>query len=302
MVRFCSRVLVLVLALLGLTGAAAAPPAPADYASEIASWRADRETRLRAESGWLSLAGLVWLKQGSNTMGSAAGNDIVLPVGAAPARAGVIELRGKNVSVRLNRGVSAKVGGKSVRQARLRPDSADTPDVLSLGRLTLLVIERSGRLGVRVKDPQSPTRTGFKGLSWFPVDVSWRVQARFVPHAAPRTLELADVTGAVQKMASPGYVVFQHGGRELRLEPVLEEADAKELFFIFRDLTSGRDTYGAGRYLYSALPQGGTVTLDFNKAYSPPCAFTHFATCPLPPRQNRLPVRVEAGEKHGGHS
>jgi uncharacterized protein (DUF1684 family) len=301
MVRPAARVLTL--ALLALTGAAAAPPAPVHYAAEIAAWRAERETRLKSETGWLSLAGLTWLKQGDNTLGSGAGSDILLPAGSAPARAGVIELRGTKATLRLAPGVSGSIGGKAVRETALRPDSSDKPDVLSLGRLSLLVIERSGRFGVRVKDPQSPTRTGFKGLSWFPVDASWRVQARFVPHATPVTIELADVTGSVQKMTSPGTVVFKRGGRELRLEAVLEEADAKELFFIFRDLTSGHETYGAGRYLYSALPQEGKVTLDFNKAYNPPCAFTRFATCPLPPRQNRLPVRVPAGEKNsGGHS
>jgi uncharacterized protein (DUF1684 family) len=155
-------------------------------------------------------------------------------------------------------------------------------------------------MGVRVKDPESPVRRGFKGLQWFPVDEGWRVNARFVPHQPPRTVELADVTGAVQRLTAPGYVVFTHGGRELTLEPVLEEEGAKELFFIFKDQTSGRETYGAGRYLYAALPQDGTVVIDFNKAYSPPCAFTRFATCPLPPRQNRLAVRVQAGEKHTG--
>lgn len=298
MVRPAARALTL--ALLALTGAAAAPPGPAPYAAEIAAWRAERETRLKSESGWLSLAGLTWLKQGDNTLGSGAGNDIVLPAGSAPERAGVIELQGTKATLRLAPGVAGTIGGKAVSKATLQPDSADKPDVLALGRLTIVVIERSGRFGVRVKDPQSPTRTGFKGLSWFPVDASWRVQARFVPHDQPRTIELADVTGSVQRMTSPGYVVFKHGGKELRLEPVLEEPDSKELFFIFRDLTSGRETYGAGRYLYSALPQEGTVTLDFNKAYNPPCAFTRFATCPLPPRQNRLPVRVPAGEKHGG--
>jgi uncharacterized protein (DUF1684 family) len=290
----------LTLALLALPAVAAAPPAPGHYAAEIAAWRAERETRLKSESGWLSLAGLTWLKQGDNTLGSGAGNDVVLPVGSAPERAGVIELQGTRATLRLAPGVSGTIGGRSITKATLRPDSADSPDVLALGRLTIVIIERSGRFGVRVKDPQSPTRTGFKGLSWYPVDASWRVQARFVPHDQPRTIELADVTGSVQKMTSPGYVVFKRGGKELRLEPVLEEEGAKELFFIFRDLTSGRETYGAGRYLYSALPQEGKVTLDFNKAYNPPCAFTRFATCPLPPRENRLPVRVPAGEKHGG--
>jgi uncharacterized protein (DUF1684 family) len=275
-----------------------APQAPSPYRAEIEAWRGQREARLKAEGGWLSLAGLFWLEEGENTFGSGAGNKIVLPPGSAPDSAGVFELRGGQASVRLEPGVSATVAGRPSASGPLRSDASGSPDVLSLGRLSLHVIERSGRMGIRVKDPESPVRRSFKGLQWFPVKESWRVEARFVPHDKPRTLELADVTGSVQKMTAPGYVVFRHGGQELRLQPVLEEADAKELFFIFRDRTSGRETYGAGRYLYTELPREGKVTLDFNKAYSPPCAFTRFATCPLPPRQNRLPVRVEAGEKH----
>lgn len=289
-------------AVMAVALAGADASAPASYRETIETWRSQREARLRAEGGWLSLAGLFWLKEGENAFGSGASNDIVLPPGSAPARAGVFELRGGQVSVRLEPGVAATVAGRAEAAGLLRPDTSEKPDVLTLGRLSLHLIERSGRLGIRVKDPESPVRKAFKGLRWFPIDEGWRVEATFVPHAQPRTLELADVTGSVQKMTAPGYVVFRHGGRELRLEPVLEEPDAKELFLIFRDETSGRQTYGAGRYLYTDLPRDGKVTIDFNKAYSPPCAFTRFATCPLPPRQNRLPVRVEAGEKHaGGH-
>jgi uncharacterized protein len=281
-----------------LAGADAAPGTQASYRAQIEAWRAQRETRLKAEGGWLSLAGLFWLEEGGNSFGTGAGNKIVLPSGSAPERAGVLELRGRQASVRLEPGVTAAVAGRAAASGPLRSDASGSPDVLSLGRLTLHVIERSGRVGIRVKDPESPVRRSFKGLQWFPIEESWRVEARFVPHDRPRTLELADVTGSVQKLTAPGYVVFRRGGQELRLEPVLEEADAKELFFIFRDATSGRETYGAGRYLYTELPRDGKVLIDFNKAYSPPCAFTRFATCPLPPRQNRLPVRVDAGEKH----
>jgi uncharacterized protein (DUF1684 family) len=285
-------------------GATAADGTAADgtasYRAEIETWRGDRETRLKAPGGWLALAGLFWLKPGENRLGTAPGSDILLPAGSAPERAGVIELRDRQVSLRLEPGVAAEIKGRPITSADLRSDAGGEPDVVSLGRLTMQVIERSGRLGIRVRDPESPVRRGFKGLQWFPVDQGWRVTARFVPHEAPRTVELADVTGAVQKMTAPGYVVFTHQGRELMLEPVLEGAGAKELFFIFRDETSGHETYGAGRYLYAALPREGAVVIDFNKAYSPPCAFTRFATCPLPPRQNRLGVRVEAGEKHAG--
>ena len=275
-------------------------PAAASYATEIEAWRGQRETRLKAEGGWLSLAGLFWLEEGDNTFGSGPGNDVVLPAGAAPEHAGVFERHGREVKVRVDPGATATIESRPVTSAPLRSDTSGAPDVLALGRLSMFVIERSGRVGIRVKDTESPVRLGFKGLQWFPVDEGWRISARFVPHAQPRTIELADVTGSVQKLTAPGYVVFQHGGRELRLEPVLEEEGAQELFFIFRDGTSGRETYGAGRYLYTELPREGIVMIDFNKAYSPPCAFTRFATCPLPPRQNRLPVRVEAGEKHSG--
>jgi hypothetical protein len=148
-----------------------------------------------------------------------------------------------------------------------------------------------------LKDNASARRREFAGLKWYPVSEAHRVVARFVPHASPKTIPIANVLGQEDAQPSPGYVVFRIGDRELRLEPILEDPDAKELFFIFKDATAGRDTYPAGRYLYTALPKDGTVTLDFNKAYSPPCAFTAYATCPLPPPQNRLAVRIEAGEK-----
>ena len=274
---------------------------PAGYEAEIGAFRAQREQRLRAEGGWLSLAALYWLKEGDNTFGTDPSSDLVLPAGSAPARAGRLVLQGAQTSVKLEAGVAATIAGRPVTApADMRADTTGQPDVLQLGRLSLYVIERNGRRGVRVKDPESPSRVGFTGLQWFPVDPGWRVSARYVSHPRPRTVELADVTGGIQKMTAPGYVVFRHGGQEFRLEPVLEEPDAKELFFIFRDATSGHGTYGGGRYLYAPLPEAGQVTLDFNKATNPPCAFTNFATCPLPPRQNRLAVPVQAGEKHAG--
>jgi uncharacterized protein len=273
---------------------------PAGYRAEIEAFRAQREERLRAEGGWLSLAALYWLKEGDNTFGTDPGSDLVLPAGTAPAHAGRLLLRGGQTSVKLEADVAATIGGQPVAAAEMRADTTGTPDVLKLGRLSLSVIERNGRRGVRVRDPQSASRLGFTGLQWFPVDEGWRVSARFVPHPRPRPVELADVTGGIQKMTAPGYVVFRRGGQELRLEPVLEAPEAKELFFLFRDGTSGHGTYGGGRYLYTPLPEAGAVTLDFNKAVNPPCAFTNFATCPLPPRQNRLRVAVPAGEKLAG--
>ena len=267
------------------------------YVADVEQWRTKREERLKADGGWLTVSGLFWLKDGANTFGSAPGNDIVLPA-VAPARAGVIAFSGGKATVRAEPGVRILSGDKPVTAMELRADTASGgPDVLVLGPLSLQVIERGGRYGIRMKDNESARRRAFAGLDWYPVSEAHRVVARFVAHPAPTTIAVANVLGQEDQMASPGYVVFKIGDREVRLDPVLEEPDAKELFFIFKDQTAGRDTYPAGRFLYTDLPKDGAVTLDFNKAVSPPCAFTAYATCPLPPPQNRLPVRIEAGEK-----
>jgi uncharacterized protein (DUF1684 family) len=281
--------------------AAAAPAAADPYLGQIEKWRATREERLRADGGWLTVSGLFWLKDGPNTFGSGKGNDIVLPA-SAPARAGVFEFTpgaAPKTTVRVELGAQVLAGGKPLAAPMdLRADTAEGgPDVLVMGPVSLQVIERGGRYGVRMKDNQSEKRRAFAGLQWFPVREPYRVTARFVPHPAPTTIDVANVLGQVDALPSPGYAVFTVGGKEVRLHPVLEEPGATQLFFIFRDGTSGKETYPAGRFLYTEMPKDGTVTLDFNKAYSPPCAFTPFATCPIPPRQNWLGVRIEAGEK-----
>ena len=279
----------------GVLAVAAAAGTP--YVAEVEQWRAKREERLKADGGWLTVSGLFWLKDGANTLGSAPGNDIVLPA-SAPARLAVVDFTGGKATVRVEPGVRVLSGDKPVTTMELKADTASGgPDVLVHGPLSLQVIERGGRYGIRLKDNQSPRRREFAGLQWYPVNQAHRLTARFVPHAAPKTIPIANVLGQEDQQPSPGYVVFTLGGKELRLDPILEAPDAKELFFIFKDKTAGRDTYPAGRYLYTELPKDGVVTLDFNKAYSPPCAFTAFATCPLPPPQNRLTVRIEAGEK-----
>jgi uncharacterized protein len=279
--------------LVSLASLGASPPPPS-YRESIESWRQEREKKLRAEDGWLAVAGLFWLREGDNRVGSGADNEVVLPADAAPARAGTLVLHDGRVMFRAAPGLEAASVGA---ERELKPDSKD---VVTLGRLRLSVIERSGRYGLRVRDPENARRRGFAGLAWYPVDSTYRVEARFVPAPAPRSLEIVNVLGDLLKMPSPGHVEFTLQGRALRLEPVLEEG-SPELFFIFRDTTAGRETYPAGRYLYAQPPQEGRVTLDFNKAYSPPCAFTDFATCPLPPQGNRLPIAVRAGEKRPAH-
>lgn len=253
------------------------------YQSEIAQWREKREAALKADGGWLSVAGLFWLREGTNTIGTGGANDIVLPAG--PATFGAIELHQRQVRVTL---------GAPTRE--LKPDSSD---VLKVDRLSLFVIKRGDRFGIRLKDPDSEYRRSFHGLEYFPANEAYRVTAHFVAEA--KKIPILNVLGQTEESECPGYAVFHLAGQELKLYPIFEEPGARELFYIFKDQTSGKETYGAGRFLYSDLPQDGKVVLDFNKAYNPPCAFTPYATCPLPPPENRLAVRVDAGEKKYGH-
>lgn len=265
----------------------------AAYRAEIERWREQAERSLRADDGWLTVAGLFWLKEGDNRLGSGKGNEIELPAGSAPARAGVIRFQSGKAELQIAPGVRAALNGKPVVSAVMRPDSDGKPDVLTLGDLSLFVIQRGDRFGIRLKDKNSRFRRNFTGRKWFPVKEDYRVTARFEPHARPRQISIPNVLGQIEKMASPGRVVFRWKGQEVSLEPV---ASGERLWFIFRDRTSGKETYPAGRFLYSEAPRDGKVVLDFNQAYNPPCAFTPYATCPLPPRQNWLPVRIEAGE------
>lgn len=266
--------------LLGLMAALAMAAGPA-LQDDIAQWRRARASALQAEGGWLTVAGLFWLHEGVNSFGKDPSSEIALPDG--PAQAGVFELRGGTVTVTMK--------GESARR-ELQPDSADA---VRVGRLSLFLIQRGDRLGIRLKDPENPARKQFHGLDYFPVSEAYRVTARWV--AEPRRIPILNVLGQTEPSRCPGYAAFRIGTKDLRLYPILEAPDAQELFYIFRDQTSGRETYAAGRFLYSALPKEGRVVLDFNKAVNPPCAFTPYATCPLPPPENRLPVRIEAGEK-----
>jgi len=290
----------LVLALLaaGLASSAAGDEA---YRAEVQKWRADREARLKADGGWLTLVGLFWLKEGPSPFGTDPAGDIVLPEGSAPAKAGVFELKSDQVTVTLLPGAIGRIAGKRLSGATtLRPDASGSPDVLEMGTLSMNVIKRGERYGIRLKDKNAAARKGFTSLRWFEVKEDYRVEARWVSYPQPKPVEVPNILGQTEAMPSPGYAEFTLNGKPVRVDGVLESPDAEELFFILRDQTSGKETYGAGRFLYAGLPKGGKVVLDFNKAYNPPCAFTPYATCPLPPPQNWMPVRVEAGEMSYG--
>ncbi len=273
--------------------ALAAAAGQTSYRSEIESWRQRAERSLTSDEGWLTVTGLFWLKEGANRFGTDPSNEIVLPAGSAPAKAGVFEFAGGKIVLRAGAGVAATVNGKPASIRGLRPDNDGSPDVVGLGRLKMLVIRRGDRFGIRLKDADSRFRRQFTGRKWFPVKEAWRIEARWVPYDPPKEIPVLNVVGITEKQRCPGQAVFSAGGRTVRLEPLNE---AGQLFFIFKDRTSGKETYPAGRFLYAAVPKDGKVALDFNRAYNPPCAFTPYATCPLPPRQNSLPVRIEAGE------
>jgi uncharacterized protein (DUF1684 family) len=269
------------------------------YQEAIEQWQHRYEAALRADDGWLTLAGLFWLKEGENTIGTDRKNSFVLPKGSAPILAGVFEFHDGTTSFQPAVGANFTLNGQPLgSRVTLKADSSGSPDVLRLNDLTMFIIQRGNRFGIRVKDRDSPTRKAFAGLKYFPIDEQYRVTARFVPYDSTKKIAVPNILGDTEEESSPGYVEFTLNGRKCRLDPV---SAGDQLFFIFRDLTSGKTTYPSGRFLYTDLPKNGEVVLDFNKAVNPPCAFTPFATCPLPPRQNRLPVRVEAGELRYGH-
>lgn len=263
------------------------------YAAQIEEWRRERERKLTADQGWLTVAGLFWLKEGPNTVGSDPGVDLVLPSGTAPRRVGMFGLHDGKTRFQASPGVTVLHEGKEVTVTDLLPDTQGPPDRIAIRGLTLHVIQRGARYAIRLTDNNSPYRRDFKGLRWFPPDPAWRVAARFVPYDPHKKIRMPNILGDTDEELSPGYAEFELQGERLRLEPV---TSGGRLFFVLKDQTSGNETYPAGRFLYADPPQDGQVILDFNKAENPPCAFTPFATCPLPPRQNHLPVAIRAGE------
>jgi uncharacterized protein (DUF1684 family) len=294
----------MLLAATAILGATTVHADSIDYRQEVEQWRTDRVTRLTAPAGWLSLIGLEWLQPGENRIGSAADNDIV--VGAMPAHLGVASLRADGrVHLALAADSGALIDGKPLREATLVDDAGEgTPTMVSVGTLSFLAIDRQGRKRLRIRDSEAATRRDFAGIDYFPIDPAWRIEADWVPASAGQTLEMGTVIGTTEKYPVPGTARFSHDGKTFEILPVIEVPGDAQYFVVFADRTSGRETYGAARFLYIDPPKDGKVTLDFNKAYNPPCAFTPFATCPLAPPENRLDLRVTAGEKNyrGGHA
>jgi hypothetical protein len=262
--------------------------------------RTERVQRLTAADGWLTLIGLHWLSPGENTVGAAPDN--ALRLAAGPAHLGRVTLGSDGrVTLQLADEVAATIDGQAVRTGELRYGTAK-PTLVVAGTVSFFVIQRGDKIGLRVKDSAAVRRREFAGLDYFPTDPSWRIEAQWVAFPEPRQVPITNMLGQTAPAPVPGKAVFTREGRTYELLPI-DEGPGEPLFFVLSDATSGEETYAAARFLYADRPRDGRIVLDFNRAENPPCAFTPFATCPLPPPENRLPVRVAAGEKNyrGAH-
>ena len=269
------------------------------YRQELQKWRDGYTDSLKAENGWVALAGLFWLKDGDNSFGAASTNSIVLPPGSAPDAAGSFVFHQGDTRLVVNAGAPILLNGKPASSPiTVKPDTSGEPDRITLNHLSMIVIRRGARYGIRLWDNHSPARANFPGTRWFPIKETYRVTAQFTSYPQPKMIPILNILGDTEPNPSPGFATFELEGKPCRLEPVLE---GDQLFFMFKDATSGKQTYPAGRFLYTALPVNGKVVLDFNQSHNPPCAFTPYATCPLPPKQNHLSVALKAGELYGGH-
>jgi uncharacterized protein len=298
--RFAAGVAVLAgtLVLTGLPVAGKEGPsttAPdAAYRESFEKWKQEQVDDLK--QNWLTLAGLFWLKPGANNFGSDPANAVVLPPGSA-AHAGSFELQGETVTVRFLPGVQAKIDGGAASGGQLQPDVSGKATIVELGSLRMLVIKRGQRIGIRVRDVNSAAARNYAGPVFYPLNMNFRVTAKWIAGDGKKTIDVPNVLGDVTPTPVAGVAEFTIDGHEVRLTDLGGKPE-KGLFFVFNDLTSKTDTYPGGRFLETDPVVNGTVVLDFNRAYNPPCAVTPYATCPLAPKDNRLLVAIPAGEKY----
>lgn len=270
-----------------------------DYVATIENWQAEHEANLEKDSSWLTVAGLYWLRPGENTVGTDPSNDFVLPEGSAPGVVGVFDFEDGTATFRAADGVTVTQNGKPVKSATLEMGEKHA---VAINDLSMWLHYSGPRLAIRLRDLNSALRKEFTGLKWFPVDPRYKVTAKFTPYAEPKKVDLLNVLGDIESFESPGYVDFELMGTSVRMEPMSLPGGA--LWFVFRDGTSGKESYAAARFLGASKPENGEVIIDFNRSTNPPCAYNPHTTCPVPTKQNRVKVRIEAGEKnyHENHS
>jgi hypothetical protein len=268
-----------------------------EYINEVNEWHQTRISRLKEETGWLNLVGLFWLKTGEHRFGSAKDNDIIFPSG--PEHIGSLFLKDSTVTINVLPGVSVLNNNQPVNEMILSDDHTEDPTILALGSLRWYIIKRIKGYAIRLRDLNAELLKTFRNINRFPVNVDWRIEAKFEKFDPPKKITIPDIIGTSEEENSPGAVVFRKDNQTYRMDAL--DAGGNRIWFIFADETSGNETYGAGRFLYTDKPDSnGIVILDFNRAYNPPCVFTRFATCPLPPKDNYLKLRITAGEKMWG--
>jgi hypothetical protein len=272
------------------------PTADPDYVKEIEEWHTKRVERLKADNGWLNLVGRFWLKKGESIFGSGKNNDIVVETSKIPELVGSFYFEDTTVTFKAADGVNVLYNGNPIKEIVLVDDQKKDMTVLQIGSIKFNLIVRDTLYGIRFRDLNSDLVKNFKGIERYPIDESWNIKARFEPYNPPKEIDVPNVLGQIAKEKCPGAVVFEREGKTFRIDAVDEGGD--NLFLIIADETSGEETYGGGRFMYVKKPDSSnTIQLDFNKAYNPPCVFTKYATCPLPPEQNYLKLKIEAGEK-----
>ena len=267
-----------------------------NYQKKLLEWQKTLDANLRKENSWLALAGLFWLDEGRNTFGSIDENDIIFPDAGIPSQIGAFVVDGDDVRLEVTADTPVDVDGVPAKEALLRPDVSGSPTRLKLGSLTFILIQREDGFGIRLWDANYPQSESFSGRQWYPIDENFRIEGRYERFAEEKFVSFERENGADFEAKVGGEVRFSFGGQDYALVAFEDEEDG-DLFVIFHDATNGKETYGSGRYMVVSTPQEGKAIIDFNRAYNPPCAFTPYATCPLPPDQNNLSIAIKAGEK-----
>jgi uncharacterized protein (DUF1684 family) len=268
-----------------------------EYITEIEQWHNKRIERLKADNGWLNLVGLYWLNEGENSFGSSEENDIQFP-STSPSMIGKIILKDSTVIFKSSEKANVRIDGQIVTESVLKEDITGKPTIMELGSLRWFIIKRDDRYGIRLRDLESTLVKEFEGIERFAVNDEWRIEADYEAYNPPKIISVPNILGTVSEERSPGKIIFEKDEKSYYLDAV---DDVENLFFVFADKTSGEDTYGGGRFLYTdKADSNGIVVVDFNKAYNPPCVFTKYATCPLPPEQNYLKLKITSGEKNWG--
>jgi uncharacterized protein (DUF1684 family) len=266
------------------------------YVGEIKAWQTEKEDQLRAPDGWLTLIGLDWLDNGSNTIGTGPANKIILPEGTAPENAGTLTLENGQVTFDVEEGVVATLNSNPITNQVLESDINRNPDIVFVGEVNFHVIVRGGRIGIRTKQTNSPLRVNFPGRSWWLIDRDFSIEAEVIPYEPQKMVNIPDVLGDIKETAMDCQLKFTFQRKEYALDAFA--LPSGQYYILFHDLSCGNGSYPSGRFLVSEYPEDGHVIIDFNKAHNPPCAFTPFATCPLPPEQNYLPLKIQAGERY----